>query len=45
MVGHPEAATEILNNHDILGAVINCIGEENMAVAKQVITQALKYPK
>uniref|UniRef100_A0A8C2XBR0 26S proteasome non-ATPase regulatory subunit 5 n=1 Tax=Cyclopterus lumpus TaxID=8103 RepID=A0A8C2XBR0_CYCLU len=42
MVGHPEAATEILNNHDILGAVINCIGEENMAVAKQAIKSLSK---
>lgn len=44
MVEHPDAATEILNNHDILGAVIRCIGEEKLAVAKQVMTEALKYP-
>ncbi|XP_075947387.1 26S proteasome non-ATPase regulatory subunit 5-like isoform X1 [Anarhichas minor] len=42
MVAHPDAATEILNNHDILGAVINCIGEENMAVAKQAIKSLSK---
>ncbi|KAM6941140.1 26S proteasome non-ATPase regulatory subunit 5 [Lycodopsis pacificus] len=42
MVEHPDAATEILNNYDILGAVINCIGEENMAVAKQAIKSLSK---
>ncbi|XP_031727391.1 26S proteasome non-ATPase regulatory subunit 5-like [Anarrhichthys ocellatus] len=42
MVAHPDAATEILNNHDILGALINCIGEENMAVAKQAIKSLSK---
>lgn len=36
MVEHPEAVTEILNNQDILRGVIHCIGEEKMAVAKQV---------
>lgn len=43
MVEHPEASTEILNNHDILAATICCIGEEKMDVAKQVRTQAKKY--
>ncbi|KAK9540430.1 hypothetical protein VZT92_002884 [Zoarces viviparus] len=42
MVAHPDAATEILNNRDILGAVIDCIGEENMAVAKQAIKSLSK---
>uniref|UniRef100_A0A8C4DGI2 26S proteasome non-ATPase regulatory subunit 5 n=2 Tax=Dicentrarchus labrax TaxID=13489 RepID=A0A8C4DGI2_DICLA len=37
IVEHPDAVTEILNNHDILQAVIHCIGEEMMAVAKQAI--------
>ncbi|XP_020490293.1 26S proteasome non-ATPase regulatory subunit 5 [Labrus bergylta] len=42
VVEHPDAATEVLNNHDILGAVINCIGEEKMAVAKQAIQSLSK---
>ncbi|KAF3701884.1 26S proteasome non-ATPase regulatory subunit 5 [Channa argus] len=37
MVEHPDAVTEILNDHNILEAVIRCIGEEKMAVAKQAI--------
>ncbi|KAF3701885.1 26S proteasome non-ATPase regulatory subunit 5 [Channa argus] len=37
MVEHPDAVTEILNDHDILEAVIRCIGEEKMAVAKLAI--------
>ncbi|XP_047424913.1 26S proteasome non-ATPase regulatory subunit 5 [Mugil cephalus] len=40
IVAHPDAVAEILNYHDILRGVIQCIGEENMAVAKQAI-QAL----
>ncbi|XP_040043522.1 26S proteasome non-ATPase regulatory subunit 5 [Gasterosteus aculeatus] len=39
---HPDAATEILDNHDILGSVINCVGEEKMAVAKQAIRSLSK---
>ncbi|XP_029300611.1 LOW QUALITY PROTEIN: 26S proteasome non-ATPase regulatory subunit 5 [Cottoperca gobio] len=42
IVEHPDAATEILNNHDLLGAVIRCIGEEKMAVAKQAIQSLSK---
>lgn len=42
MVEHPEAVTEILNNQDILRAMILCIREEKMSVAKQVITEAPK---
>ncbi|XP_037329013.2 26S proteasome non-ATPase regulatory subunit 5 [Pungitius pungitius] len=42
IVEHPDAATEILDNHDILGSVINCIGEEKMAVAKQAIKSLSK---
>ncbi|XP_068445103.1 26S proteasome non-ATPase regulatory subunit 5 [Clinocottus analis] len=42
MVEHPDAATEILNHRDILGAVINCIGEDSMAVAKQAIKSLAK---
>ena len=38
----PDAVTEILNNHDILQTVVLCIREEKMAVAKQVIPEALK---
>lgn len=45
MVDHPDAATEILNNEDILKAVILCIGEEKMSVAKQVSTQPFKGPQ
>jgi len=36
VVDHPDAVTEILNNHDLLRAVIHSIREEKMAVAKQV---------
>uniref|UniRef100_A0A8P4GAP7 26S proteasome non-ATPase regulatory subunit 5 n=1 Tax=Dicentrarchus labrax TaxID=13489 RepID=A0A8P4GAP7_DICLA len=39
IVEHPDAVTEILNNHDILQAVIHCIGEEMMAVAKQLVVE------
>ncbi|XP_037609343.1 26S proteasome non-ATPase regulatory subunit 5 [Sebastes umbrosus] len=42
MVDNPDAATEILNNHDILGGVIRCIGEEKLAVAKQAIKSLTK---
>lgn len=35
----PDAATEVLNNHDILQGVINCIREEKIAVAKQVMVE------
>ncbi|CAJ1070279.1 S proteasome non-ATPase regulatory subunit 5 [Xyrichtys novacula] len=42
IVEHPDAATEVLNNQDILRAVINCIGEEKMAVAKQAIQSLCK---
>ncbi|KAK1884640.1 26S proteasome non-ATPase regulatory subunit 5 [Dissostichus eleginoides] len=42
MVEHPEASTEILNNHDILAATICCIGEEKMDVAKQAIQSLSK---
>lgn len=40
-MGHPDAVAEILNNLDILRAVIYCIREEKMAVAKQVMIQTL----
>lgn len=43
MVGDLDAVTEIINNHDVLQAVIHCIGEEKMAVAKQVRNKALKH--
>lgn len=42
MVEHPDATTEILNNHDILETVIRCIGEEKLAVAKQAIQSLSK---
>uniref|UniRef100_A0A3B4WB16 26S proteasome non-ATPase regulatory subunit 5 n=1 Tax=Seriola lalandi dorsalis TaxID=1841481 RepID=A0A3B4WB16_SERLL len=42
MVEHPDAVTEILNNHDILRAVIQCIAAEKMAVAKQAIQSLSK---
>ncbi|KAF7650877.1 hypothetical protein LDENG_00119180 [Lucifuga dentata] len=42
MVEHPDAVTEILNNHGILCEVIHCIGEEKMAVAKQAIQSLSK---
>ncbi|XP_037551504.1 26S proteasome non-ATPase regulatory subunit 5 [Nematolebias whitei] len=37
IVEHPEAITECLNNHDVLRAMILCIKEEKMSVAKQAI--------
>ncbi|KAM7392634.1 hypothetical protein PAMA_007652 [Pampus argenteus] len=37
MMEHPDAVTEILNNHDILQTVIHCIREEKLAVAKEAI--------
>uniref|UniRef100_A0A7N8Y1T0 26S proteasome non-ATPase regulatory subunit 5 n=1 Tax=Mastacembelus armatus TaxID=205130 RepID=A0A7N8Y1T0_9TELE len=39
MVENPGAVTEILNHHDILRAVIHCIREEKMAVAKQLVVE------
>lgn len=39
IVEHPDAVTEILNNHDILQVVIRCIAEEKMSVAKQVMVE------
>ncbi|XP_061732662.1 26S proteasome non-ATPase regulatory subunit 5 [Nerophis ophidion] len=42
MVEHPDAVTEILNNHDILQTVIHSIAEENMTVAKQAIQSLSK---
>ncbi|XP_029371977.1 26S proteasome non-ATPase regulatory subunit 5 isoform X1 [Echeneis naucrates] len=42
MVEDPNAATEILKNHDILQDVIQCIREEKMAVAKQAIQSLSK---
>ncbi|TNM92275.1 hypothetical protein fugu_019287 [Takifugu bimaculatus] len=36
---HPDAATEVLNNHDVLQAVIHCIREEKIAVAKQLVVE------
>ncbi|KAM4532309.1 26S proteasome non-ATPase regulatory subunit 5 [Fundulus diaphanus] len=42
VVEHPEAVTDILNNHGILRAVILCIGEEKIAVAKQAIQSLSK---
>ncbi|KAK2819333.1 hypothetical protein Q5P01_024894 [Channa striata] len=42
MLGDSDAVTEILNNHDILKAVISCIGEEKIAVAKQAIQSLSK---
>ncbi|XP_069025467.1 26S proteasome non-ATPase regulatory subunit 5 [Embiotoca jacksoni] len=41
VVEHPDAVTEILNNHDILRGVIHCIGEE-MSVAKQAVQSLSK---
>lgn len=42
-MAHPDAVTQILNNHDaLLQAVIYCIREEKMSVAKQVMLQTLK---
>lgn len=37
MVEHPDAVGEILNNSELLCAVIQSIGEEKMSVAKQAI--------
>ncbi|KAM3599662.1 uncharacterized protein V6R79_009264 [Siganus canaliculatus] len=42
IVEHADAAGEILNNQDILGAVIQCISEEKMSVAKQAIQSLSK---
>ncbi|KAG7498946.1 26S proteasome non-ATPase regulatory subunit 5 [Solea senegalensis] len=42
IVEHRDAATEILHDHDILRAVIQCIAEEKMAVAKQAIRSLSK---
>ncbi|KAA8584424.1 26S proteasome non-ATPase regulatory subunit 5 [Etheostoma spectabile] len=42
MAEHPDAATEILNNNGILGAVIHSIGEDKLAVAKQAIQSLSK---
>ncbi|XP_027882357.1 26S proteasome non-ATPase regulatory subunit 5 [Xiphophorus couchianus] len=42
VVGHPDAVAQILNNHNILRAVILCIGEEKIAVAKQAIQSLSK---
>ncbi|KAM4528517.1 26S proteasome non-ATPase regulatory subunit 5 [Odontesthes bonariensis] len=42
VVEHPDAVTEILNNHDLLRAVIHSIREEKMAVAKQAIQSLCK---
>uniref|UniRef100_A0A667X3Q2 26S proteasome non-ATPase regulatory subunit 5 n=1 Tax=Myripristis murdjan TaxID=586833 RepID=A0A667X3Q2_9TELE len=42
MVEHPDAVTEILENHDILREVIRCIGGEKIAVAKQAINSLSK---
>ncbi|KAG7241196.1 hypothetical protein INR49_025939 [Caranx melampygus] len=39
MVEHPTAVTDILNNQDILQAMIQCIAEEKMAVAKQLVVE------
>ncbi|CAG12429.1 unnamed protein product, partial [Tetraodon nigroviridis] len=42
IVEHPDAATEVLNNREVLQAVINCIREEKIAVAKQAIQSLSK---
>ncbi|CAL1567716.1 unnamed protein product [Knipowitschia caucasica] len=42
IVEHPEAVTQILNNYDLLCAVINSIGEEKISVAKQAIQSLSK---
>ncbi|XP_053195936.1 26S proteasome non-ATPase regulatory subunit 5 [Scomber japonicus] len=42
MVEHAEAATEILNNQEVLRGVIQCIREEKIAVAKQAIQSLSK---
>uniref|UniRef100_A0AAX7TVK8 26S proteasome non-ATPase regulatory subunit 5 n=1 Tax=Astatotilapia calliptera TaxID=8154 RepID=A0AAX7TVK8_ASTCA len=39
VVEDPDAVTEILNNHDVLRAAIRCIGEEKIAVAKQLVVE------
>uniref|UniRef100_A0A3B3D9U9 26S proteasome non-ATPase regulatory subunit 5 n=1 Tax=Oryzias melastigma TaxID=30732 RepID=A0A3B3D9U9_ORYME len=47
MVEHPDAATEILNSEDVLRAIILCIGEEKISVAKEAIgsLSKLSYSK
>ncbi|KAJ0057193.1 hypothetical protein NL108_002117, partial [Boleophthalmus pectinirostris] len=42
IVEHPDAVTEILDNNDLLCAVIHSIGEENISVAKQAIQSLSK---
>lgn len=42
MVEHPDAVTTVLNNNDLLCAVIQLIGEEKMSVAKQAIQSLSK---
>ncbi|XP_068190893.1 26S proteasome non-ATPase regulatory subunit 5 [Antennarius striatus] len=37
ILGHPDAGANVLNNHALLRAVIHCIGEEKMGVAKEAI--------
>ncbi|XP_067106810.1 26S proteasome non-ATPase regulatory subunit 5 [Osmerus mordax] len=41
IVKHPEAVTEVLNNHDLLRGVIHCIEAEKISVGKEAI-KALK---
>ncbi|PWA26740.1 hypothetical protein CCH79_00001060 [Gambusia affinis] len=43
VVEHPEAVTQILNSHDILRAVFLCIGEEKIAVAKQLVVEISSF--
>lgn len=45
IVEHPDAAAEILNNHEILREAIHCIGEEKIAVAKQAIKSLSKLSR
>uniref|UniRef100_A0A8C6KNB0 26S proteasome non-ATPase regulatory subunit 5 n=1 Tax=Nothobranchius furzeri TaxID=105023 RepID=A0A8C6KNB0_NOTFU len=42
VVEHPDASTEILNNHELLQGMILCIREEKMAVAKRAIESLSK---
>uniref|UniRef100_A0A1A8BI91 26S proteasome non-ATPase regulatory subunit 5 n=1 Tax=Nothobranchius kadleci TaxID=1051664 RepID=A0A1A8BI91_NOTKA len=42
VVEHPDASTEILNNHELLQGMILCIKEEKMAVAKRAIESLSK---
>ncbi|XP_034458308.1 26S proteasome non-ATPase regulatory subunit 5 [Hippoglossus hippoglossus] len=42
MMENSDAVTKILNNHDILQALIHCIRDEKMAVAKQAIQSLTK---